>query len=164
MDQTNTQRDTTGNTNSVTLSYQLDNTSNNKIIDTTNKPLWYSLFYSNTSDFKEILKKRLENKNNASECITEKYNTTAEFDYTNYLMTYFKPKEDIDRFTYNYYPCDSLSDEEDIEWIVEMNDDFENNDFNIDDNYDDKNNNYSKDIDIHSMKDSDSSDNEWAVV
>ena len=45
-----------------------------------------------------------------------------------------------------------------------MNDDFENNDFNIDDNYDYKNDNYSKDIDIHSMKDSDSSDNEWTVV
>ena len=134
------------------------------------KPLWFSLFYSKTTDFKETLakrqKNRLENKlDNPNK--TSVLDTTPEFDYMNYLMTYFKPKEDIDRFTYNYfdYPYGDEEDEnskEAYDFLVEDNDVTTECDYNED-------NEYNEDIDnsrsdTNSTKDSDNSDSEWAVV
>jgi len=158
------------NTNSVRSalpSTKSATSSNFNCANVDSKPLWFSLFYSNTTNFKETLANSLENR--LDNCLekpnkTSLLDTTPEFDYTNYLMTYFKPKEDIDRFTYNYfdYPYDDEEDEnskEECYFIVEDN--------SVSTEYD--YNEYNEDIDnsrsdTNSTKDSDNSDSEWAVV
>lgn len=133
------------------------------------KPLWYSLFYSDTNNFKDILANRQStkevNKNKSSETISLQNMTTPDFDYTNFLMTYFKPIDDFDKFTYNYfdYPYtnednDATEDNEieDVCWNYQDNDNYTSE---TECNYNE--NNIS---DTNSTKDSDDSDNEWYDV
>ena len=149
-------------------------TNNNTCVSTqsnitgNSKPLWYSLFYSNTNNFKDILANRLANKEvtktKSSETISMQNMTTPDFDYTNFLMTYFKPIEDFDKFTYNYfdYPYENVANEatedneiEDVCW-----------NYQVDDNYISEtecNYNENNISDNNSTKESDS-ENEWSVV